>query len=235
MNLVDLTHNDDFKSIAEKCNLNFKQLAFSLNRLSKRQGRDEDLYSPGDIHMDGDVLYIDNNQDDVRTYLQSVEGSDHNLTRVGTHRKVNDTDIYNNLNLRIDNNGNRTVTVSEVAPWLDMLGLTVSDTTMSVGTAASTVNSNHVRRTGKVVTIEFTGLKLASALANATTSGTLLTIPSGYRPSWNIYFGPVAHTANLGSSYYRIDTNGNVTVRNQSGSSFTTSYAMAGTVTYVIA
>lgn len=111
----------------------------------------------------------------------------------------------------------------------------VAETTLTAASGAASVGTTCARRYGKVVTIEFLTLKLASSLANGTTSPTLLTIPSGYRPSWNVYFGPVAHTANLGSSYYRIDSSGNLTVRNQSGSAFTTSYTMAGTVTYVIA
>ena len=189
----------------------------------------------GNVRSDGSIVYLDNGQGETRTYLQAVEETTYNRTRLGTHRKVGNTDVYNNLNLTIDTSGNRSVGVSEVAPWLDMLGLAVSDTTMTVSTTnAGSISNNNVRRSGKVVTVQFTGLTLKSSLSNGTTSATLATIPSGYRPSWNVYFPP-AVTSNVGSSYFRIDSSGNLTLRNQSDSAMGTSLNFAATVTYVIA
>ena len=189
----------------------------------------------GNVWSDGSIVYLNNGQDETRTYLQAVEETTYNRTRLGTHRSVSGTDVYNNLNLTIDTSGNRSVGVSEVAPWLDMLGLAVSNTTMTVSTTnAGSISNNNVRRSGKVVTVQFTGLTLKSSLSNGTTSATLATIPSGYRPSWNVYFPP-AVTSNVGSSYFRIDSSGNLTLRNQSDSAMGTSLNFAATVTYVIA
>lgn len=137
---------------------------------------------------------------------------------------------YNYLYLMVDKDGNRIVQVSEVAPWLDMLGLSVSSTT-AAGVSGGTVN---IRRTGKVVTVQCTGLKLASALANNTTSATLATVPSGYRPPWNVYGVLAVASVDAGGSYVRIDSAGAITVRNQSGSSMATSLNFAMTITYVI-
>lgn len=192
---------------------------------------DGEVRAVGDVHVGGDTLYVRGGLDETRTYLQMIDNTlVSNTTRLGTHRKVNDTDVYNNLNLTIDSSGNRSVAVSDVAPWLDMLGLSVSSTT-AAGVSGGTVN---IRRSGKVVTIQCTGLKLASALANNTTSPTLATIPSGYRPPWNVYGVLAVAGTNVGGSYVRIDSSGAVTVRNQSGSSMATSLNLATTITYVI-
>ena len=190
----------------------------------------------GNITSDGGLLKLDNAQDETRTYLQAVEESTLNRTRLGTHRKVNDTDVYNNLNLTIDNSGNRSVAVSEVVPWLDMLGLTVSDTTATVGSAATSIGTNSVRRSGKVVTVTLASIQLASAISNNSYSGTIATIPSGYRPASNVYGACFAAGANLGGSYARITNAGVVAIRNQSGSSIaaSTSVLPALTITYII-
>lgn len=101
------------------------------------------------IRVDGSTIYIDNGQRGyhgsriVRTYLQAVEGEDYNTTRLGTHRESYGVDIYNNLNLTIDDEGNRSVVVSEVAPWLRTFGLDgtgdlLTESPSSVSVASST-------------------------------------------------------------------------------------------------
>jgi hypothetical protein len=141
---------------------------------------------------------------------------------------------YNYLYLMVDKDGNRLVQVSEVAPWLDMLGITPSDTTMTINTTnVTSIGNNHVRRSGKVVTVQFTDLKIANAVANNTATGTLATIPSGYRPSWNVYF-PLIRSTDVGGSYYRIDSGGNLIFRNVSGAQIAAGATFAGTITYVI-
>lgn len=188
----------------------------------------------GNVTSDGGLLKLDNAQGETRTYLQAVEESALNRTRLGTHRSVNGTDVYNNLNLTIDSSGNRSVSLNQAA-WLDALGLSVSDTAMTVNTTNTTsIGTNKVRRSGKVVTVHIIDLKIKESLANSTTSPTLATVPSGYRPSWNVY-GAAVRVSNIGSSYWRIDTNGALTLRNQSGSSFAADTNFTGTITYVIA
>lgn len=190
----------------------------------------------GNITSDGGLLKLDNAQGETRTYLQAVEESALNRTRLGTHRSVNDADVYNNLNLIIDDSGNRSVAVSEVAPWLDMLGLSVSSTTATRGSAASSIGTNSVRKYGKVVSVTLGSIQLASAVANGDYSGTIATVPSGYRPATNVFCGCGAAGANLGGSYVRITTAGVVAVRNQSGGSIaaSSSVLLAFTLTYVI-
>lgn len=42
MEIIDISHNDDLQVIAQKCNTNFKQLAFSASQGLKKQGRTSD-------------------------------------------------------------------------------------------------------------------------------------------------------------------------------------------------
>jgi len=147
---------------------------------------------------------------------------------------VNYAAVYNALGLYVDGSGNRIVSFTERAPWLDALGITPSDTTMTINTTNTTsIGNNHVRRSGKVVTIQFTDLKIANAVANNTATGTLATVPSGYRPSWNVYF-PLIRSTDVGGSYYRIDGSGKLVFRNVSGAQIAAGATFAGTVTYVI-
>lgn len=42
MQIVDLSQNDDLRAIIEKCNLNFKELAFFARQSIRKQGRQND-------------------------------------------------------------------------------------------------------------------------------------------------------------------------------------------------
>lgn len=109
--------------------------------------------------------------------------------------------------------------------------LSVETGTLSKGSAASSYSSS-LTRYGKVVTLDMYSLKLASALASGSTSGTLATVPTGYRPSTNAYVA-IGSTGAHGGSYARITTAGVVTVRNSSGTSIATSAELCFTVTYM--
>jgi len=109
--------------------------------------------------------------------------------------------------------------------------LSVETGTLSKGSAASSYSSS-LTRYGKVVTLDMYSLKLASALASGSTSGTLATVPTGYRPSTNAYVA-IGSTGAHGGSYARITTAGLVTVRNSSGTSIATSAELCFTVTYM--
>lgn len=108
-----------------------------------------------------------------------------------------------------------------------------TSTTATRGSAASTIDTNSVRKFGNVVSVSLGGIKLASALSSGSTSGTVATIPTGYRPASNIY-AAIGSTGAHGGSYARITTAGVVTIRNSSGSSIATSAQLCFTVSYVI-
>ena len=109
--------------------------------------------------------------------------------------------------------------------------LSVETGTLSKGSAASSYSSS-LTRYGNVVTLDMYSLKLASALSSGSTSGTLATVPSGYRPSTNVYCA-IGSTGAHGGSYARITTAGVVTIRNSSGTSIATSAELCFTVTYM--
>ncbi len=109
--------------------------------------------------------------------------------------------------------------------------LSVETGTLSKGSAASSYSSS-LTRYGKVVTLDMYSLKLASALGSGSTSGTLATVPTGYRPATNAYCA-IGSTGAHGGSYVRITTAGLVTIRNSSGTSIATSAELCFTVTYM--
>lgn len=109
--------------------------------------------------------------------------------------------------------------------------LSVETGTLSKGSAASSYSAS-LTRYGKVVTLDMYSLKLASALSSGSTSGTVATVPTGYRPATNAYVA-IGSTGAHGGSYARITTAGVVTVRNSSGTSIATSAELCFTVTYM--
>lgn len=108
-----------------------------------------------------------------------------------------------------------------------------TSTTATRGSAASTIDTNSVRKFGNVVSVSLGGIKLASALSSGSTTGTVATVPTGYRPASNVYVA-IGSTGAHGGSYARITTAGVVTIRNSSGSSIATSAQLCFTVSYVI-
>lgn len=42
MEIINISHNDTLAQVAQKCNLNFKQLAFDSSQQTKKQGRSSD-------------------------------------------------------------------------------------------------------------------------------------------------------------------------------------------------
>ncbi|MBR3157929.1 MAG: hypothetical protein IKF14_02380 [Atopobiaceae bacterium] len=110
---------------------------------------------------------------------------------------------------------------------------TSAATTATRGSAASSIGVNSVRKYGNVVSVTLAEIKLASALSSGSTSGTVATVPTGYRPATNVY-AAIGSTGAHGGSYARITTEGVVTIRNSSGSSIATSAQLCFTLTYVI-
>lgn len=106
-------------------------------------------------------------------------------------------------------------------------------TTATRGSAASSIGVNSVRKYGNVVSVTLAEIKLASSLSSGSTTGTVATVPTGYRPATNVY-AAIGSTGAHGGSYARIATNGVVTIRNSSGSSIATSAQLCFTLSYVI-
>lgn len=111
--------------------------------------------------------------------------------------------------------------------------LSVETGTLSKGSAASSLGTNSCRRYGKVVVVSVNGMTLASALSSGSTSGTLATVPSGYRPhaAIRVPFGSSGN--NVG--YVTVSTAGAITLRNSGSGSIATSASLAFEFVYVIA
>ena len=111
--------------------------------------------------------------------------------------------------------------------------LAVETGTLSKGSAASSLGTNSCRRYGKLVIVSVNGMALASALSSGSTSGTLATVPSGYRPhaAIRVPFGSSGN--NVG--YVTVSTAGAITLRNSGSGSIATSASLAFELVYVIA
>ena len=111
--------------------------------------------------------------------------------------------------------------------------LSVETGTLSKGSAASSLGTNSCRRYGKVVVVSVNGMALASALSSGSTSGTLATVPSGYRPHAAIRAPFGSSGNNVG--YVTVSTAGAITLRNSGSGSIATSASLAFELVYVIA
>jgi hypothetical protein len=87
---------------------------------------DNELPAPNEtkVYTSTRGFYIKDSEDDSRCGLKSVSYEDGRQgVSVLTGREINNTPIYNEIVLGVDSNGNRTVNLSEVAPWRTALGL----------------------------------------------------------------------------------------------------------------
>lgn len=112
---------------------------------------------------------------------------------------------------------------------------TVATANLSRGSGASSWSSGQVRRGGKVVTVTINGAKLASALASGSTSGTIATIPDGYRPP-AVQRVPacIDSGGNYGNAWFAIGASGTVQLANRSSVQIPTSVGISCNVTYII-
>lgn len=103
------------------------------------------------------------------------------------------------------------------------------------GSDVSSWSDGAVRRSGKVVTVTINGAKLASALASGSTSGTITTIPTGYRPA-NLQRGVacIGTTGNYANVWFVASSTGNVAIANRSSLSIPTTAEIHMQITYII-
>ena len=88
--------------------------------------------------------------------------------RIGAYRTVSGTSINNSLNLSIDDNGNRNVSVNEAAPWRKALGLSYSAGDTLSGTFGV---SGYITNSGQSVWVEIQLPKLIESGVTVTCSG----------------------------------------------------------------
>lgn len=116
----------------------------------------------------------------VATWLNNAMGFS-----ISAVRRVNDSPVYNGINLLIDPNGKKYVVIDQNS-WLDALGL--SDSGWLTLTNSSVFNGTiYYRKIGNLVEIIGTQLKLITDLTDGA-GRVLATLPSGFRPQRNTYF-----------------------------------------------
>lgn len=101
-------------------------------------------------------------------------------------KDTSDTTVSNILELGVDASGNRTVDVTDAAPWLTALGLgsvTSTTTVSSIATAASgfSISSANYAQWGKVAHLSIT-IKRTGTSVTSNTDMTCCTMVSGKRP-----------------------------------------------------
>lgn len=111
-------------------------------------------------------------------------------------------------------------------------GQTGSTSTNCTLTSGITGTLYQARKWGNTVTLFLNAIKLNAALSNGAVTGTLLTVPSGYRPA-NAVYAVVAHSDN-GVAYAQVTSAGAVTLRNRTGSSIASGSTFSVTITYVL-
>lgn len=124
----------------------------------------------------------------LRSYVKHADrASGLQGVQVETRRKVNGSNVYNGIELQIDQSGNRSVNVSDAAAWRSALGLNADDTWHSGSYSSpfsnygnSSANAPHWRRDGNAVSIY--GIATVTA-QQADATRTLFTLPAGYRPT----------------------------------------------------
>ena len=123
--------------------------------------------------------------------------------------------------------------VSQANLW--HFGATSEQASLTRGAATSSWSEGIVTRYNKVVTMTINSAKLASALASGGTSGSITTIPTGYRPS-NLQRGTacISTTGNYANVWFVVSNTGNVAIANRSSLQIPTTAEISMQITYII-
>jgi len=120
---------------------------------------------------------------------------------------VSGSNVDNAVHLYVNNDGTKSVALTDPAAWRSALGIADSGT-LSYTNATKFSGTIYYRKVGNELTVwtDSSNVKLASALSSA--SVTLGQLPSGYRPSKQAYYwaGNATHHGVI-----TIDTSGNMT------------------------
>jgi hypothetical protein len=122
--------------------------------------------------------------------------------------------------------------IKQPAAWRSALGMARS--TSSVTPQNSTWAYQYCYANAVMGMVTCNQLRVSSALANGS-SVTIGTVPSGYRPPYNVYATVCSTSASAqGGLFVLIDSNGVVTLYNRSGSQLGTGTNLYFTVTYAL-
>jgi hypothetical protein len=110
-----------------------------------------------------------------------------------------------------------------------------SQANLTRGSAAASWSNGIVRCYGKVVTMTINGAKLSAALASGSTSGTIATIPTGYRPSvLQRGVACIGTAGNYANVWFVASNTGSVAIANRSSLQIPTTAEISMQITYII-
>lgn len=164
---------------------------------------------------------------------------------VSTSGVMDSTGVRSTIDSKVSLSGNKLQlsregkTGSGTSVTLDMYQvmqmLTTASANLTRGSAVSSWSSGTVMRSGKVVTLTINGLKLTSALASGSTSGSITTIPTDYRPSvLQRTTACIGTTGNYANVWFVASTTGNVAMANRSSLQIPTTAEISLQITYII-
>ena len=111
----------------------------------------------------------------------------------------------------------------------------VTTATLTRGSAASSWATGEVRKYGHVVSVCINDLALTAQLASGATSGTITTIPAGYRPPRTARFNvPIQYKGTWANVWAAIGTGGNVVIVNDSDYAIPAGRLFSFTHTYIV-
>jgi hypothetical protein len=113
--------------------------------------------------------------------------------------------------------------------------LTTEEVSLTRGSGASSWGAGQLKRSGKTIVVTVQDFKLASALASGSNSGTIATIPTGYRPDAVQRVPAVLSVnGNYANVWAAIGTSGAIVLSNHSGLSIPTTAAISLNCCYII-
>ena len=142
----------------------------------------------------------------------------------------------NGMNAYIVGSGSQ----AAATPWSLLLpsgttNLNVQTGTVTRGSSASTLGSVSFHKHGNVVTLIVSGMKLAGNLNSGVTSGTVATVPAGWRPPMTYRTALINNsTGNFGNAWVVVGSGGVIQVANRSQTQLTTSHELSFTATYIV-
>ena len=168
--------------------------------------------------------------------VRNVQTSSGQITTtiLALNETTDGTEVSNYININVKRDGTKTFDIGDAAAFRSTLGLArvTQVITASSGIAAGTVA---LYANATMAQVNVNGLRLSASLASGF-SIVIGTVPSGYKPPLSV-FGMTAPTSTkVGGLPLKIwiDTNGNITLQNYTGTAVATTQVIEATITYVL-
>ena len=196
----------------------------SFVRFNDICGIDSDIVTVGGSDLGSMNIYADELTMDTKLKFPDSTA----LPNSGTS-----TDFYVVGITNFDNGG--VLKYKNAANMQSWLGGGDATATLTRGSAASSWATGEVRKYGHVVSVCINDLALTAQLASGATSGTITTIPAGYRPPRTARFNvPIQYKGTWANVWAAIGTGGNVVIVNDSDYAIPAGRLFSFTHTYIV-